>query len=350
VVLPLILAWAPDPFAAWRRISTWEGALLITTVAALGAIAVSTTERVTYLVFPPLIWSAFRFGAQGATLSVAIAAGVTVGLTANDVGPFSKQPIDHQTLSTQAYIAIAALTTLLLSAVVSERERSSRDLAEAKRHEGERAVEERQRIARDLHDSVSQALFSTVLHNRTAQKALEQEGLSRSGRLGLELSAIGDLTRDAQSEMRTLIFELGRDPTDDGLVAALAEHAARLGRLDGLPIDVRGPEDGLSLPRRAERQLFGIGREALANVVKHADATTAWVTVEARPGRVIVEIRDDGHGFDPASGHPGHFGLDSMRSRASEIGGALTISSAPGQGTVVRVEAPAQTAQVSDDA
>jgi signal transduction histidine kinase len=350
VVVPLMLAWALDPFAACRRISTWEGALLIAAVAAFGAIAASTDEPVLYLIFPALIWAAFRFGAQGATLSVAIAAGVTIGITANDVGPFSKQPIDHQTLSTQAFIAVAALTTLLLSAVASERERSSRELAEVKRHEGERTLEERQRIARDLHDSVSQALFSTVLHTRTAQNALEQEGLSSSGRLGLELSAIGDLTRDAQSEMRTLIFELGRDPTEHGLVAALAEHAARLGSLDGLAIDVRGPEGRLALPRRGETQLFGIGREALANVVKHAHAATAWVTVEARPGRVVVEISDDGNGFDVASGHPGHFGLDSMRSRASEIGGALTISSAPGQGTVVRVEAPAQTKQVLDDA
>jgi signal transduction histidine kinase len=350
VVLPLMLAWALDPFAAWRRVGTWEGALLITAVATFGAIALSTDEPVMYLVFPALIWAAFRFGPQGATLSVAIAAGVTIGITANDVGPFSKLPIDHQTLDTQAFIAVAALTTLLLSAVVSERERSSRELAEAKRHEGERTLEERQRIARDLHDSVSQALFSTVLHTRTAQNALEQEGLSPSGRLGLELSAIGDLTRDAQSEMRTLIFELGRDPTDDGLVAALVEHAARLGSMDGLHIDVRGPEARLALPHRAEAQLYGIVREALANVVKHADATMAWVTVETRPGRVIVEIRDDGHGFDPASGHPGHFGLDSMRSRASEIGGALTISSDPGQGTVVRVEAPSQTHRLPDDA
>ena len=82
-----------------------------------------------------------------------------------------KQPIDHRTLSTQLYIAVAALTTLFLGAVVSERERSSLALAEAKRHEGEQAVEERHRIARDLHDSVSQSLFSTALHTRTAQRA-----------------------------------------------------------------------------------------------------------------------------------------------------------------------------------
>ena len=350
VVLPLMLVWAQHPLAAWRRIRTWEGAALIVTVTALGAIAVSTNEPVTYMVFPALIWAAFRFGAPGATLSIAIAAGVAIGVTANDVGPFFKQPIDHRTLSTQVYVLVAALTTLLLSAVVSERERSSADLAEAKRHEGEQAAMERQRIARDLHDSVSQALFSTVLHVRTAQKALAEESKAGSGTLDRELDTIGDLTRGAQSEMRTLIFELGRDPVEDGLVAALVEYASRLDDRDGLRIDVEGPRQRIALSRRSETQLFGIGREALANVVKHAGATTAWVTVEALLDRVVVEISDDGCGFDPASKHPGHFGLESMRSRAEEVGGMLIISSRPGQGTVVRVEVPVQPEQASNGA
>jgi signal transduction histidine kinase len=350
VVLPLMLVWARDPIAAWRRIRSWEGALLLTTVSVLGVIAVSTDEPVTYMVFPALIWAAFRFGPPGATLSIAIAAGVAIGVTANDVGPFFKQPIDHRTLSTQVYIFVAALTTLLLSAVVSERERSSLDLADAKRHEGERAVEERHRIARDLHDSVSQALFSTVLHTRTAQRALEQEGVRSSGPLGRALGTIGELTRSAQSEMRALIYELGRDPVEDGLASALAEHASRLGAPDGLTIDVQVPAGRLPLSQRAETQLFGIGREALANVVKHAGASTAWVHVEAPPGRVLVEIGDDGHGFDPGARHPGHFGLESMQSRADEIGGLLTITSTPSHGTVVRVEAPAETEGASDGA
>jgi integral membrane sensor domain MASE1 len=176
VVLPLILAWAHDPIAVWRRVRSWEGAAVIASVTALSVIAFSTEEPIRYTVFPALIWAAFRFGPPGATLSVAITAGVAIGLTANDVGPFFKQPIDHRTLSTQLYIWVAALTTLFVSAVVSERQRSAYELAEARRAEGARAVEERRRIARDLHDSVSQALFSTLLHTRTAQKALVNEG------------------------------------------------------------------------------------------------------------------------------------------------------------------------------
>jgi signal transduction histidine kinase len=349
VVLPLALAWVPEPAAAWRRICTWQGALMIAAVAGLGALAFSIERPVAYIVFPALIWAAFRFGPAGATLSIAIAAGVAIGFTANEAGPLSTQPINLRTLSVQVYIVVAALTTLFLSAVVIERERSAGELAIAKQREDDRAMKERHRIARDLHDSVSQALFSTVLHTRTAQKALKREGLTPSGPLEQSLDAIGELTRGAQSEMRALIFELGHDAVEDGLVAALTRHASMLRTRNGLDIDVQGPER-LALSPRAQTELFGIGREALANVVKHAGANKAWVHVEARSGRVLLEVRDDGSGFDPAARHPGHFGLESMHSRAAELGGVLTISSAPRTGTVVRVEARADTEGASDGA
>jgi signal transduction histidine kinase len=140
--------------------------------------------------------------------------------------------------------------------------------------------------------------------------------------------------------MRTLVSGLNGDETEDGLVATFDKHASRLAKREGLPIDVTGPDRRLLLSSRAEGQLFGIGREALANVVKHANATSAHVRVEAYAGRVMVEVRDDGAGFDVAASHPQHFGIESMRSRAAEIGGLLTITSAPGNGTTVRVEAP----------
>jgi signal transduction histidine kinase len=347
VVLTLALAWLPEPAAACRRICTWQGALMIAAVAGLGALAFSIEGPVAYIVFPALIWSAFRFGPAGATLSIAIAAGIAVGFTAHEVGPFSTQRIDVRTLSTQVYVVVAALTSLFLSAVVIERERSAAELTDAKRHEDERAIKERHRIARDLHDSVSQALFSTVLHTRAAQKALKHEGLSSTVPLEKSLDAIGELTRSAQSEMRALIFELGQDTVEDGLVAALTRHASLLRMRHGLEIEVEGPEL-LALSSRAQTELFSIGREALANVVKHARAGKAWVRVTAGSGDVLVEVRDNGSGFDPAARHPGHFGLESMHSRAAELGGVLTISSAPRAGTIVRVRTRADMEGASD--
>jgi signal transduction histidine kinase len=338
VVVSVVLAWSRAPTAAWRRLRNAEGALMVVAVIASGVIAVTIEEPVTYVVFPALIWAAYRFGPPGAALAIAIVAGLTIGITAAEVGPFFQQTIDHRTLGTQIFIDVTALTTLMLAAVVCERERSAAALAEARRREGERAVEERQRIARDLHDSVSQALFSTLLHTRLAQRALRASGMATSEPPARALSTIADLTRGAQTEMRSLISELGQDPLAGGLVPALAQHVATLSEREDVDVVLVTPESRPALSPRAEAHLFGIAREALANSVKHARATTSWVQVEASDERVTLEVGDDGRGFDPEVDHPGHFGLESMRSRAAEIGAGLTISSAPGRGTVVRAE------------
>ena len=110
---------------------TWGG-LLIAAVVFLSVISISANEPVTYLVFPALIWAALRFGPPGATLSVTLAAGAAIAFTANELGPFFRQPIDDKALSTQLYIATAALTTLFVGALVSERQRSVTELAESK--------------------------------------------------------------------------------------------------------------------------------------------------------------------------------------------------------------------------
>jgi signal transduction histidine kinase len=348
VVVPLMLAWAPDPAAAWRRVRCREGVFLVASVTALAFVSVSATGPVTYMVFPALIWAAFRFGAPGATVSIAITALVVIGTTAHQSGAFFSQPIDHRTLSTQLYIVIGALTTLFLSALVAERERSAEALAEAQRREGERAVEERHRIARDLHDSVSQALFSTALHTRTAEKALDNDRGESFGQVRQSLSAISQLTRAAQAEMRAFIFELRRDALELGLVAALAEQASTLRGPSGLTINVEGPDSPLAVNPRTEEELFAIGREALSNVAKHAAASSASVKVEAGSGHVSLEVSDDGRGFDDTAACPGHYGLESMRSRAADIGGDLTVASALGVGTVVRVEVPVESVTASD--
>ena len=197
-------------------------------------LSISANEPVTYLVFPALIWAALRFGPPGATLSVTLAAGAAIAFTANELGPFFRQPIDDKALSTQLYIAVAALTTLFVGALVGERQRSVTELKEAKQREGDRAVAERHRIARELHDSVSQALFSTVLHTRTAERDLEKEGLDPQGPVARSLDAIAELTAGAQREMRVLLFELNGTAGDEGLVAGLARHASTVGTPEGL--------------------------------------------------------------------------------------------------------------------
>jgi signal transduction histidine kinase len=344
VVLPLALAWARPLAPALRGRGAWEGALMIATVVALSAGAMSADQPLTYLVFPAFIWAALRLGSQGATLAVAVAVVIAVWAASNELGPFVEHSPTDSALELQLYITFAALTTLCLAAIVSERRRAALDLAESQRREGERAAEERQRIARDLHDSASQSLFASTLHLRTAERALAREGMDRTGRVRQELDQVGQLTRGALAEIRAAIFELRPDALGDmGLVAALATHAAAVSAREELAIAVHGPQERLPLAPDTEQQLYLLFREALANIVKHAHATAAAIDVTATDGVVAIEVSDDGRGFAPARARAGSFGLRSMHSRAAELGGRLEITSSPSRGTVVHVAVPAAT-------
>ena len=343
VVVPLALAWAHARASVWRGRRAGEGAVMLAAVVGLSVIALSADQPLTYMVFPAFIWAALRFGPQGATLAVAVAALIAVLATSHAAGPFVEHSPTDSALNLQLYITFAALTTFCLAAIVSERRHAAAELAESQRREGERAALERQRIARDLHDSVSQSLFSTTLHVRTAERALELEELDATGPVGEELSEIGQLTRGALAEMRALIFELQPDAlAEEGLVAALTKQASALSAREGLVIEVDGPDPRLPLGPEVEEQLYRLGQEALANVVKHARASSATVRIAVKDDTVLIEVNDDGRGFDPAAVGPEHFGLRSMRGRVADLGGRLEVTSALGRGTVLRVEIPAQ--------
>jgi signal transduction histidine kinase len=196
------------------------------------------------------------------------------------------------------------------------------------------AVEERQRLARELHDSVTQSLFSITLFARAAELGLAQAGVDPDGTVGRSIGQLRTLTQGALAEMRALIFELRPDAlAEEGLVVALTRQAAALTAREGLPIAVDGPTMRLPIPAEVEEHLYRIALEALHNTLKHAGATRAWVSIGAEPGRVLVEIGDDGCGFDPSLPRPGHLGLTTIAERAARVGGQLMIESAPGQGS-----------------
>lgn len=348
VVLPLILVWAHAwparrnlrrALADRRRVL--EAVAMVLAVVGLSAISASSPRPVSYLVFPALIWAAVRFGQRGATFAVLCAAVIAVWQTANNVGPFVQHSITATTLSTQLFIAVAALTTLCLGAIVSERQLSAAALVEARRRELERASEERQRIARDLHDSVSQSLFSMTLHARTAERSLKQTGRKAYDVVARELAQVGELSRTALAEMRALIFELRpRGLAEEGLVSALTKHAGAVSAREGLAIEVTGPSERLPISAECEEHLYRLGQEALANVTKHATATKALVAVTNDGTNVSLAVHDDGRGFDPSATYDGHLGLTTMRSRAGDMGARLSIDSKPGSGTLVRVQLP----------
>jgi PAS domain S-box-containing protein len=204
------------------------------------------------------------------------------------------------------------------------------------------AAETRQAIARDLHDSVSQTLFSVTLHVRAAQAELRKAGLGEDHPAARALAEVSELNQGALAEMRALIFELRPGAlAEEGLVAAVSKHAAAVAAREGIDVDVTGPADRLPLSPEAEEQLYRLTQEALNNVIKHARTAAASVAVTVGPAEVTVAIGDDGIGFDPSLGRPGHLGLASMRERVTRLGGRLDIASAPGAGTTITAIVPA---------
>ncbi len=203
------------------------------------------------------------------------------------------------------------------------------------------ALEERHRLARELHDSVSQALFSMTLHARTAQRHLEAAGLAADHPVAVEIEQLHGLTQAALAEMRALIFELRPGALEaEGLVAALTKQAAAVAAREQLVVDVHGPDGWIRLDPTVEEHLYRIALEALHNTVKHAGAERVDVHLERREVTLELRVSDDGAGFDPRLDRPGHLGLRTMRERADAIGATFGIDSAPGRGSTVTVTVP----------
>ncbi len=135
VIVPLAIAWSRPPRMLLRTRGL-EGGALVAVLVVLSAIATSTHDPLLYLLFPPLIWAALRFGTHGATLGVAVVAGFTVWNTSNFDGPFVFSDVSANVVSTQLFIAVAALTSLCLAAVVAEREEFGRGPARIARPPG----------------------------------------------------------------------------------------------------------------------------------------------------------------------------------------------------------------------
>lgn len=209
------------------------------------------------------------------------------------------------------------------------------------------ATKERNHLARELHDSVTQTIFSITLIAKSARVLLDKD----PSQVTPQLDHLQELAQGALAEMRALIFEL-RPPAveEEGLISALRKHFAALKSRNGLTVELRG-EETVQLSGEQERRLFRIIQEALNNVVKYAQADRAVVTLTMEKGQILLLVEDEGIGFDPAAIEPGEekMGLSSMRERAELMGGTIDVDSRPGVGTRIRVEIPRGEGEESDE-
>ncbi|ASQ95506.1 hypothetical protein CGL27_22690 [Streptomyces sp. 11-1-2] len=241
----------------------------------------------------------------------------------------------------------------------------------------ERSVrEERQRISRELHDSVSQALYGIALGARTAREMLERDidsaepvgrvetpsplegavwvdpaggheavgevvGLAELAELAEPIEYIRRLADAAIAETRTLLCRLRPESLEtEGLVTALTQHIEALRARYGIATEAKLDAEPETTPE-AKHALYRIAQESLHNIAKHSQARNVRLHLLNEPGAVTLTVADDGVGFDCKGSFPGHLGLLSMRERAREVGGTLNVDSRPGQGSRIRARVPA---------
>ncbi|MGW4353086.1 histidine kinase [Nocardia sp. NPDC004582] len=290
----------------------------------------------------PLLYTGLRI------LPVRVALALVAGLTAFVVWAQLKLAgwIDPNLLL--APPAVAALSTALFLGLLRTTERQAaliddlratrRELAATERREG--TLAERQRLAMEIHDTLAQGLSSQRMLLQAADRIWDSDpGAAREHVRGAAGVAEHNL-----AEARRFVHDLA--PTDlaagGSLVAALAAMARREGG-DTLTVRVHVEGAAAGLPAGVEAALLRIAQGALANAREHAEANTVTITLTDLGDRLVLDIADDGTGFDPATlttaADRGH-GLPAMRARLRQLGGVLTVESAPGDGTVVSAEVP----------
>jgi signal transduction histidine kinase len=247
--------------------------------------------------------------------------GIIFAACKRDPGGFTER--DEQLLALFASHAAIALT----NARLYER---GRELS---------VLEERARLARELHDAVSQKLFSIRAKARAAEVLVRRD----PDRAVAEIESVTALVGQAHAELRAVIDGLAPpDLAAGGLAGSLRSYAVLAGRTYG--VQVRFQATALpELGAQHETAIYRVAQEALHNALRHSGATAVCVSLAARRRRVILEVSDHGRGFTPGDPSPssGGLGLASMRERAAAAGGTLTVRSAPGEGTLVRLELPA---------
>ena len=222
------------------------------------------------------------------------------------------------------------------SVLLEELESANRQLsAYAAEVEDLTIAAERERMARELHDTLSQGLAGLILQLEAADAHLAGGRPEKARQI---VQNTMESARATLADARRAIDNL-RTGDDPGIEAVLQREAERFAAACGLPCEV-SVDLPVALPAEWSAGLQRMAAEGLSNIARHAGATQASLTLRAQSGVLVFEMRDNGHGFDPAGVPEGHYGLIGMRERARLLGGTLEVQSRPGQGALLRFEGP----------
>ncbi len=333
IVLPLVLAFSTPSPHRWLRGHIVEALALLVTLIVLSTVAAQVGGPSTYLAFPVLIWAGFRFGPRGATVAIAISAAFTMWGATDFPGPFMVNGSDSIP-STQIYILVAALATLAVAALASEREELARHVRASRTRIVLAADDERRRLERNLHDGAQGRLVALAarlgLAAHAAREAPETAAASFETAHDELLVAIDELRELVQGIQPAALRQFG-------LASAVSDMAAR----SVTPIEL------VELPRvrldeTTEATAFYLIREAVTNAERHAHASAIRVRAHLSITSLTVEVLDDGVG---GAFERNDRGLQGLRDRVEATGGRFELISQPGAGTQIRAEIPRSVAR-----
>ncbi|ADH98943.1 sensor histidine kinase [Salisediminibacterium selenitireducens] len=256
--------------------------------------------------------------------------------------PAQQAPDDGNGIFTELHEKAEQIRTQLIRQQEAAQKLATERATDREKSLQEVVEQERSRLARELHDSVSQQLFAASMMMATIN---ESESV-KDPVMTKQLKMVGNMVDQSQLEMRALLLHLrpaalkGRT-LGEGLRQLLSELRQKV------PLDIDVKLEELALDKGIEDHLFRITQEAVSNTLRHAGASVLSVILVKRDGNVILRIRDDGKGFDmKAVQHHGSYGMDNMRERAEEIGGTFKLVSVPEEGTQLEVKVPVTEGEV----
>jgi len=307
------------------------------TVFVLGA--AHESPALLYSLVPILLWSALRFGSAGAGTSASIIALVSIWCAVHGRGPFAESDPISRVLDLQVFLIFTAVPFMTLAVLVEERKSSEMSLHALTGRLINAQEEERARIARELHDDISQRM------------AFLQIGLEKFGQDMTKLLTFADRERlhgltevlsDMSTDLHNISHQLHPTKLDlQGLVPAIASFCREFSDQCEVQVTFRHHDVPCQVPKDVAICLFRIVQEALRNIVKHTNSSEAKVELSVLGGSIDLSVSDAGPGFNPECVHTkGGLGLISMRERLESIGGQLVIQSHPPYGARICVRVP----------